>query len=56
MKYDNDRSGHLEGQEFFNAYCDLCREMGLNAPTDYNTMIAIAQKSDKNFDGKINKL
>lgn len=35
MRYDFNRSGTLEGQEFFNAYRDLCLSMGMAPPSSY---------------------
>lgn len=35
QRYDRNRSGQLEGQEFFYAYRDLCLMMGIAPPESY---------------------
>ena len=55
MKYDMNRTGQLEGQEFYLAYRDLCLGMGMYPPNDFNQIQMIAQQSDTNFDGRTSK-
>ena len=55
MQYDFNRSGQLEGMEFFNAYRDLCLRMGMAPPMNYQEVRMAAQQFDSNHDGRISK-
>ena len=56
QRYDHNFSGHLEGQEFFYAYRDLCLMMGLCPPNDYQSVWSAVMQSDANRDGRTNKM
>lgn len=55
MRYDTNRSGQLEGQEFFNAYRDLCLQMGMAPPQSYQEVWQAAQQCDSNRDGRVSQ-
>ena len=55
QKYDQNRTGQLEGQEFFYAYRDLCLNMGMAPPTNQQQVWQAAQQCDQNRDGKVSK-
>lgn len=54
--YDKNRSGQLEGKEFFGAYRDLCLRMGMAPPNDWNSLRQAFQVCDNNGDGRVNKM
>jgi hypothetical protein len=56
MRYDFNRSGQLEGNEFFFAYRDLCLTMGLAPPHDYQSVWNAMLACDSNRDGRVSKL
>ena len=56
MTYDSNRSGSLEGQEFYNGYRDLCLRMGMCPPQDYMTLWNTIAQVDTNRDGRISKM
>lgn len=55
QQYDFNRSGQLEGQEFFNAYRDLCLKMGTTAPSSYQQLWGATQQCDQNQDSRVSK-
>lgn len=55
QRYDMNRSGQLEGQEFFYAYRDLCLMMGLAPPTNYQDVWNAAMQADQNRDGRTSR-
>ena len=55
QKYDQNRTGQLEGQEFFNAYRDLCLSMGMAPPNSYQEVWQAVQQCDQNRDGKVSQ-
>lgn len=55
QKYDQNRNGQLEGQEFFNAYKELCLQMGMAPPNSYQDAWTAVQQCDSNRDGRVSK-
>ena len=55
MRYDQNRSGQLEGQEFFYGYRDLCLMMGIAPPQTPQEVMQAASACDQNHDGRISK-
>ena len=55
MRYDRNRSGQLEGQEFFYAYRDLCLMMGMAPPQSQQEVFHAAMACDQNRDGRISR-
>ena len=55
QRYDTNRTGTLEGQEFFNAYKDLCLQMGMAPPNNYQEVWQAVQQADQNRDGRVNQ-
>jgi hypothetical protein len=53
MRYDFNRNGQLEGNEFFYAYRDLCLMMGVAPPQSYQDVWQAAMACDQNRDGRI---
>ena len=56
MKYDQNRTNQLEGQEFFYAYRDLCLNMGIAPPQSQQEVWQAVQQCDQNRDGRVNKM
>jgi hypothetical protein len=56
MQYDYNRTGQLEGNEFYYAYRDLCLRMGLAPPNDYQSVWNAMRACDTNGDGRISKM
>jgi Ca2+-binding EF-hand superfamily protein len=54
-RYDQNRSGQLEGNEFFLAYRDLCLMMGMAPPQDNQSVMSAATACDSNRDGRVSK-
>ena len=52
QQYDMNRTGQLEGQEFFYAYRDLCLKMGIAPPQSYQEVWQAAMSCDNNRDGR----
>ena len=55
LKYDMNRSGQLEGNEFYYAYRDLCLMMGMAPPMSYQQVWQAAMQCDTNGDGRVNR-
>ena len=55
QRYDGNHSGQLEGQEFFNAYRDLCLSMGMAPPNSYQEVWQAVQQCDQNRDGRVSQ-
>ena len=56
QKYDSNFSGQLEGQEFFNAYRELCLMMGMAPPQSYQETWQAVNQCDSNRDGRVTKM
>lgn len=55
QRYDYNRNGNLTGNEFYNAYRDLCLMMGMCPPTNYQQVWTAAMQCDTNGDGMISR-
>lgn len=55
-RYDYNRNGQLEGNEFYFAYRDLCLMMGLAPPDSYQSVWNAMMTCDTNRDGRISKI
>ena len=55
LRYDFNRSGQLEGNEFYYAYRDLCLLMGMAPPSTYQEVWQAAMQCDTNCDGRISR-
>ena len=55
QRYDRNRSGQLEGQEFFMAYRDLCLSMGMAPPNNHQEVWMAVQQCDQNRDGRVSR-
>ena len=56
QKFDTNCTGQLEGTEFFNAYSDLCLNMGLSPPQSYQEVSNAILSADANFNGRVSKM
>jgi len=56
QKYDYNRTGQLEGNEFFYAYSELCLRMGLCPPQNYHDVWNAVMVCDTNMNGRISKM
>ena len=54
QQYDGNRTGQLEGQEFFYAYRDLCLRMGMAPPNSQQEVWQAVMQCDTNRDGRVN--
>ena len=55
QKYDQNRTGQLEVQEFFYAYKELCLSMGMAPPQSQQQVWQAAMQCDTNRDGQVSK-
>ena len=55
QRYDMNRTGQLEGQEFFHAYRDLCLAMGMAPPQNQQDVWNAVMQCDQNRDGRISQ-
>ena len=55
QKYDTNRTGQLEGNEFYSAYSELCLKMGLCPPQNAQDVWNAARACDANNDGRVNR-
>jgi hypothetical protein len=56
QQYDMNRSGQLEGNEFFSAYRDLCLRMGMAPPQTYQDFFNAAAQCDQNRDAQFSRM
>ena len=54
-RYDPNGTGHLEQNEFFAFFNELCVEMNVPPPQSYEAILNVAREVDTNYDGRISK-